>query len=76
MSFWVSNPCGEQAGWTAETVCIRPYDQGSYGRGPYGRCQIIGGSNWGQPPVTSFAAPAPAPPSTPFRRAARADVHH
>jgi hypothetical protein len=68
---WTPDSCVGVADWTAPTVCRRPYDVGSYGRGPYGRCAIIGNALWSEEMACApFSAQAPSAPS-PFRRSAR-----
>jgi hypothetical protein len=71
MSLWNPDPCVGDAGWTGETVCRRPYglDGSNYGRGPYGRCAIVGGADWGEGTVT-MSQPLKAAPraATPWRR--------
>lgn len=32
--------------WVPPTVCRRPYNVHSYGRGPYGRCAIVSHEFW------------------------------
>lgn len=65
---WTPDPCTGGAGWTALTVCRRPYGPAAYGRGPYGRCAIIGGSVWGPEAVCApFSAQTPLA-SMPWRR--------
>jgi hypothetical protein len=65
---WNPDPCVGVAGWTGQTVCTRPYDVGSYGAGPYGRCAIIGNALWTQEMACApFSAQAPAAPK-PWRR--------
>jgi hypothetical protein len=65
---WTPDPCTDPAKWAGETVCRRPYDVGAYGRGPYGRCAIIGGSIWGtEAACAPFTAQAPLTAS-PWRR--------
>jgi len=68
---WTPDPCTGNAGWKQETICRRPYGMKAYGVGPYGKCKIIGGSNWGETLPNSvwneelacspFSAQAPAP---------------
>jgi hypothetical protein len=71
MTAWTPDPCIGDAGWKGLTVCRRPYDVGAYGRGPYGRCAIIGNALWSAEIVCApFSAQAPAAPM-PWRRSAR-----
>jgi hypothetical protein len=70
MSLWSPDPCVGDAGWTGETVCRRPYghDGSNYGAGPYGRCAIIGGANWGATTTMSQALKPTPRAAAPWRR--------
>jgi hypothetical protein len=71
MTLWTPDPCVGDAGWKGETVCRRPYglDGSNYNSGPYGRCAIVGGVDWGQGTTTMSQTIRPAPrAATPWRR--------
>jgi hypothetical protein len=71
---WTPDPCTGDAQWTGLTVCTRPYghDGSSYGRGPYGRCAIIGNALWTpEMACAPFSAQAPLPPNPWKRRRGR-----